>query len=264
MVRRTVWLLAPVLALRVATLAQAPDAKTIIRLDPKGPTPGWGMSAGEQSKTHVYYRGTAKGTSAGVWESRSLVNDVHYKAESEFMYILEGAVTLVDKDGRQEQFKAGDAFLVPRGTEFAYKQPDKLRKFYVVFDRESPETPKPKPEGTPTFIGLESDGPKGAEWTTRGNTRMYRFYGNKDGATVGVWEATKLDDANFRHPTYAELMVFLSGAMTFTSADGHQEQLKGGDVAIVPKGIDVKMKADSVRLFFVSFDNDPPKASTAQ
>src|SRR5262249_7875127 len=159
----------------------------------------------------------SKGVSAGIWEARSLVNDIHRKNESEFMYLIEGTVTLVDKDGRQDVFKAGDAFLVPRGTEFAYKQPEKLRKYYVVFDRESPDAPKPAPEGKPTFIRLEIDGPNGAEWTTRGNTKMYRFYGDKEGATVGVWEATRLEDTSFRHPTYAELMIFLKGSMSLTT-----------------------------------------------
>ena len=52
--------------------------------------------------------------------------------------VKEGEVTLVDKDGRQEHFKAGDTLFVPRGTEFAWKQPAHFRKFYASFDRETP------------------------------------------------------------------------------------------------------------------------------
>jgi len=58
-------------------------------------------------------------------------------------------------------------------------------------------------------------------------------------------------------------MIFLSGSMSLTTPDGHAEVFKPGEVALIPKGIDVKMKADSVRIYFVSFDRDQAKPATA-
>jgi uncharacterized cupin superfamily protein len=259
--KRLTWLVCTALAACVVVAAQAPQKKTIVRLSPQGPAPSWGVSATEPTKTHFYYRVDApKRVSAGIWEAASLVNDIHPKTDSEFMHLLEGSVVMIDKDGRQETFKAGDTAFVPRGTQFAWKQTGKLRKFFATFDRETPQSPAP--EGKPTFMKLEPDGPKGAQWTTRENTRMYRYYSDKDGATVGVWEATNLDDPKFRAFTYAEMMVFLTGAMTMTTADGQQEVFKAGEVALIPKGLDVKLKADNVRIYFVTFDRDPPKAGT--
>ncbi len=53
---------------------------------------------------------------------------------TEFMYILEGSVTLEDKDGREDTFKAGDAVIVPRGVPVKWKQSQYIKKYWVIYD----------------------------------------------------------------------------------------------------------------------------------
>ena len=48
-------------------------------------------------------------------------------------------MTLVDESGREETFEAGDAVFVPRGVTHFWKQPEVLRKYWVIFDEGAPD-----------------------------------------------------------------------------------------------------------------------------
>jgi uncharacterized cupin superfamily protein len=45
-----------------------------------------------------------------------------------------------DGAGHSEPFKAGDCFVVPKGTSFTGHMPEITRKFYVIFDAKTAET----------------------------------------------------------------------------------------------------------------------------
>jgi len=180
---------------------------------------------------------------------------------TEFIYILEGAVTLADKSGREETFKVGDAVLIPRGTEFQWKKTDNLKEYWVIFDREAPGTPAP--QGTPTFFKLDRNGPPGKGLAGTGRTKEHEYYSGADGSSVGVWETQPHTSPNFHKTKYAELMLFLSGNVTLTTPDGQTEKFKAGEVAFVPKGIEYKWSSDTTRKYWVIFDNDPPTKSSA-
>ncbi|HEY7818450.1 MAG TPA: cupin domain-containing protein [Vicinamibacteria bacterium] len=226
------------------------DAPTsIIRFSPQGP-PGVGLKGDEKSREHVYYTSAQDDqVQAGVWEAAPNTFGPHKAAYSEFMYLLEGSVTLVDKSGREETFRAGDAVLVPRGTEFTWKQTEKVRKYWVIFDRtgEAPKT-------APTFIRVEADGPAPKGLSGEGRTKYHTYYETPDEKqSVGVWE-TKPHTGEL-HPTkYAELMVFLKGNVSLVDKNGREEKFQAGDVALVPKGIEYQWKGDTVRKFWVIFD----------
>ena len=64
---------------------------------------------------------------------------------SEFVYVLEGSVTLEDKSGRKDTFKAGDAFIIPRGMSVKWIQPEHLKEFWLYFDP-APEAETGEPE----------------------------------------------------------------------------------------------------------------------
>ncbi len=45
-----------------------------------------------------------------------------------------------DGVGHSETFKAGDCFVVPKGTSFTWHIPETTRKYYVIFDAKTAET----------------------------------------------------------------------------------------------------------------------------
>jgi uncharacterized cupin superfamily protein len=231
----------------------------ILRFEPNGPG-GAGLKGNDRdsSKIYHYYKSKAdERVAAGIWSSPDFSGRMRKVDSTEFIYILEGAVTLLDKSGREETFKAGDAVLIPRGTEFQWKKSDKLKEYWVIFDRDVAGTPAP--QGTPTFFRLDRDGAPGKGLTGSGRTKSYQYYKGADGSSVGVWETQPHTSPNFHQTKYAELMVFLSGNVTLTTPAGQTEKFKAGDVALVPKGIDYKWSSDTTRKFWVIFDNEPPE-----
>ena len=235
----------------------------IVRFEPNGPG-GVGLKGNDRdtTKIHHYYKSQAdERVAAGVWASADFSGRMRKVTSTEFIYILEGAVTLLDKSGREETFKVGDAVLIPRGTEFQWKKSDNLKEYWVIFDREAPGTPAP--QGTPTFFKLDRNGPAGKGLAGTGRTKEHEYYKGADRSSVGVWETQPHTSANFHKTKYAELMVFLSGNVTLTTPDGQTEKFKAGDVALVPKGIEYKWSSDTTRKYWVIFDNDPPAKSSA-
>lgn len=238
----------------VTTLVGAADAPTIVRFDPDGP-PGIGLKANGRAQGHVYLRSTDD-QRAGVWRADPATSGPHKTTYSEFMYLLEGSVTLIDQDGRQETFKAGDALLVPRGTEYTWKQTEPLRKYYVIFDREPEGGARPTSTEKVTFMRLEPDGPATKGLTGEGRTKSHRYYAGREKSSVGVWETAPHTAADFHTTKYAELMVFLKGSGSLIMPDGREQAFKAGDVVLVPKNVQYKWKSETVRKYWVVFDNE--------
>jgi len=46
-------------------------------------------------------------------------------------------VVITDGAGNAETFKAGDAFVVPKGTPCTWHFPETTRKYYVIFDTDA-------------------------------------------------------------------------------------------------------------------------------
>jgi uncharacterized cupin superfamily protein len=185
---------------------------------------------------------------------------MHTATSTEFIYLLEGTITLLHKNGVEEVFKAGDALVVPRGTEFQWKRSDNVREFWAIFEREDGPGTLPPSRGTPAFFKLSRDGPEGAGLKGSGRTREHEYYSGADGSSVGVWETAPHASANFHKTTYTELMVFLSGHTTLTTPDGQEERFNAGEAALVPKGIEYKWSSDTVRKFWVIFDKSAQTA----
>ena len=232
----------------------------IIRFSPDGP-PGVGMQGDDDERMHVYYEGVRSDRiTSGVWEAARLMSEPHMTTYSEFIYLLDGSLTLIDGDGRKETFHAGDAALIPRGMMLTWHQPERMRKYWVIFDHESAQsTSAPAPESAPTFIRLDPDGPAGVGLTGEGRTTSHQYYAGNSRSSVGVWETTPHEGADFNTTRYAELMIFLKGTATLVEPGGEQS-FGPGDVALVPRGVEYKWKSDTVRKYWVVFDNDPRPA----
>lgn len=252
---RTAWL-STTAALAVAAAAAIAAADSgIVTFRPDGPA-GVGLTANGRTQSHSYFRSPGN-ERTGVWRAEPATTGPHTPKYTEFMYLLEGAVTLVDSDGQRETFKAGDAVLVPRGTTYTWEQREPLRKYYAIFDLE-PEGGAPAAKTS--WVRLSADGPASTGLTGDGRTRSHRYFAGGGKSSVGVWETAPHAAADFHTTKYAELMVFLSGSGTLHTPDGGSQPFAASDVLFVPRGAAYKWQSDRVRKFWVIFDN--PAAAT--
>lgn len=246
-------------ALALAALPGAQTQPRIQRWAPGGPE-GVAWEGRGTSKTHYYYRSLLnKNVAGGLWTSPDFSGQMRRATSTEFIYLLEGAITLLDKSGREEVFRAGEALVIPRGAEFQWKKSDNVREYWVIFEREDGPATLPATSGTPTFFRLSPDGPAGKGLTGSGRTKEHQYYAGADGSSVGVWETAPHTSAGFHKTAYTELMVFLKGNVTLTTPQSQDERFKAGEVALVPKGIEYKWSGDTVRKFWVIFDKDVAK-----
>ena len=70
---------------------------------------------------------------SGIWESSPGKWRVSY-AENEFCGILSGRVVLTGADGKAQEFKTGDAFVIPAGFEGTWETIEPCRKWYAIFE----------------------------------------------------------------------------------------------------------------------------------
>jgi len=82
---------------------------------------------------HIYFQKDEPGVRAGIWRSSPYTEFYEDYPCSEFMYLLEGSVTLENEDF-SETYTKGDAFLVPKGFRGYWKQTEPMLKYYVMID----------------------------------------------------------------------------------------------------------------------------------
>jgi uncharacterized cupin superfamily protein len=235
------------------TAAVAETHESFIRLHPQGP-PGVGMKGDDKEKEHVYYASPANGLiSAGVWEAAPHTVDPVTPKYSEFMYYLEGSVTLVDAQGRKDTFKAGEAALVPRGVEYTWQQTEPIRKYWVIFD----VTPIEGEQRPSTFIRFDPNVELKGEG--RGKEHMY-YAANEEKINAGVWEAPPQASppADFFTPKSSEFVYILEGSVTLEDKSGRKDTFKAGDAFIIPRGVSVKwIQPEYVKEYWLYFDSAP-------
>jgi len=236
--------------------SEAPDqgVKKLVRLLPGGP-PDTGLAGEGSEREHVYYQVEGSDmVSAGVWEADPYESGPDTPGYSEFMYLIDGSVTLVDASGREETFEAGDAMFIPRGVTHHWKQSEVLRKYWVIFDEGSPDDASDR-SSADSFVRFEPHGPSG-KLEGEGRTREHMYYAARgEKLSAGVWEADPSSSEKFHSPDYTELMCLLEGSVTIVDEAGHEELVEAGDVVLVPKGMRYQWKQEEpVRKYWVIFD----------
>ncbi len=104
--------------------------------DPVAGMSAWGpvkddvVEGDPQERQHLVQNAPRPGggvSRAGVWEAT--LED--YGCD-EFCVLLEGSVTMIDDDGHEETFRAGNSFLIPKGFTGYWKQSEKKKKFFMT------------------------------------------------------------------------------------------------------------------------------------
>jgi len=243
----------------------------IMRMEPNGPAgvgmtewdtiPPEALTAGTPVQRGFVYHDDAKnGLTAGVWDCTPMTAKPGPYEVNEFMVVLEGAVTIVDQHGGEETIRAGEAFVIPKGMPSTWRQPEYIRKFYVIFDDASglaPEDPsalrviRPRPDDglaeieVDTSIGFVGDAP-----TQHAQCYFTDMTGQM---TVGQWQSTPFERAPGPFPRH-ELMHLLEGSVTLTDGDGVEHHFSAGDTLFVPRGAVCGWKSsETVRKFYCIF-----------
>jgi len=188
----------------------------------------------------LYLDDKATGLSAGVWDCTPMTSKLAPYDVNEFMYVLDGSVTIVHEDGTENTIRAGQSFIIPKGTPCIWKQTEYIRKFFVIFDDPSGEMadadklhvilPEPKGELSPAPVADPSIFSGAVP-----EQREHVWFEDPTGQmTVGVWESTPFtkEPGPFNR---CELMLVLDGEMTLTGDNG-THTFRPGEAAVVPKG----------------------------
>ncbi len=244
----------------------------IERMEPHGPDDtglvDWGpIEPGEiengtpVQRGHLYLNDEDAGLMIGVWDCTAYTSVMGPYPVNEFMFVLEGSVTMVLSDGCEETISAGQAFIIPKGLVCQWKQPGYIRKYFVIFDDSSGtavQDPsslgiiRPRADGSVTEIDNTNAGPLFISQVPKQG--IHQYYIDPTGQlAAGLWESEpcERDDIPFdRH----ELMCILEGSVTLSDGSGEDKVIRAGEAAFVPLGTSRKWKSDEfVRKFFCIF-----------
>lgn len=255
------------------------DPRTV-RMEPHGPE-GTGLETWEQispddliegtpvQRGHLYYTDADRGLEIGVWDCTPMTTKFEPYPVSEFMYVLEGSVTMVYEDGSEDTISAGESFIIPKGMPCSWKQTEYIRKFFVIFDDPSgavADNPqalrviKPIPTGPAEGMAPYDAGDPADYMSDIPEMTAHAYFTDPTGQMIaGVWEAGPFE----RHTgpiNRCELMIPVEGSMTL-KGDGEEIEFKTGEAAFVPIGAPYGWKSTGkVRKIFCAFI---PKAAAA-
>lgn len=232
------------------------NQQKVIRLEANGPAetglekmqldPAEFQSELPEQHLHVYYEDEDLGLSVGVWTTTSMQEAFGPYPGDEFMWVLEGQVSMVDADEKAILVKPGETFCIRNAIPISWKQAGFLRKFYMTYDNPRAEKPEiasaddgvrvlnevaleaglTKLESTDPFV-IESGTP-----LQRDNVLFTNDAGNM---FVGMWDSTAFESEMKAFPCY-EMVQLLEGEITITEANGQVHLFKAGDMFFIPKG----------------------------
>ena len=80
---------------------------------------------------HIYYQNDSSQVQAGIWRSSPYTEFYEEYPCDEFMYIIEGSVTIEARNFK-ETYNKEEAFLLPKGFQGYWKQEEPMLKYYVI------------------------------------------------------------------------------------------------------------------------------------
>ena len=219
------------------------------------------LSAGNPIQRAREYFQTSEGAiTSGFWDCTAFETHLAPYSVNEFMILLEGSVFIIDANGTQYDFHAGQSFVIPKGLNCIWKQTGLVRKFYVIFDDPSAATAADQQSIKPILINhdmaLEGmTGLKAEDFVGELPTMSIRLaYQDPTGQfDVGVWESAAMT----RVPATigrSELMHILQGSGEIVNGDGIRFAFNAGDTFMVPIGMGYQWDSkELVKKIFCSF-----------
>ena len=69
---------------------------------------------------------------AGLWEARAYSEKLEDYPYDEIVFVVAGSICIVDDEGKEERFEAGDCFFLQRGFNGYWKQEQDLKIFHMT------------------------------------------------------------------------------------------------------------------------------------
>jgi uncharacterized cupin superfamily protein len=238
-----------------------PDDGGLTEWDPIDPG---GLEAGAPlQRGHIYHEEATFGYLAGVWDCTPMTENFGPYPVHEFMFLLEGSVTMVLADGIEITVNAGQPFLIPKGLPCQWKQLGYVRKYFMIFENPTAQAVEdvssqsiilPHPSGPPGGMAkIEIDDPSGyiGDLPTQHN---HTYFEDPSAQFIaGVRDSTPYECSATQF-SRNELIYLLEGALTLTDDAGQAHHFVAGDAVYVPKGTVCGWKSTGyVRMFYSIF-----------
>jgi hypothetical protein len=225
-----------------------------------GAYPPESLQSGEPVQTGHTYLDTGGGKFySGVWDCTPHEMVPGPYDVDEFMLVLEGSIIIEHESGKTDRFRAGESFIIPRGTPCTWKQDEYALKYFAIHD--DPEIPLQADSGLqPIRVEPNAELPA----VTQHDPRMYEsevpemgllaLYRDPSGRFLsGVWDCSPMKRVAATIER-SELMHILEGSGSITNADGVVFNFRAGDTFMVPVGMGYQWQNDEyVKKIFCSY-----------
>lgn len=248
------------------------DGPGVVKFEPHGPE-GSGLvewdpidpdeleSGTPLQRGHIYHEVEGAGYMAGVWDCTAMTSKFSPYPVHEFMFLLEGSVTLVLEDGNQVTVNAGESFVIPKGLPCQWVQPGYVRKFFLIFEDPGAapgdnvsEQGVILPDAGGQLSPMEIPDPSVYIGTQPELTNHTSFDDPSGQMHVGVWATTASDRNPVTFPRN-ELMCLLEGSVCLTGGDGVAQTIRAGEAVYVSKGTQMRWQnSDPVRKIYAIYD----------
>lgn len=215
------------------------------------------VSGSRKQNGLILFEDKAHGLSAGVWEQGANETRWFDWPVNEFMTVLEGEV-VIEEEGRATSVKAGESFILPKGTRCRWTQPVPVKKFFVIHEDASGLVNQgplraikidPKVEAA-----LSTPPPPAMLHSPVPVQHTHDYFTDATGQlNIGVWDTTGYHRKLIDFPRH-ELMHLLEGSVEFENDLGMRQRFTAGDTFFVPMGTPNSWKSEgNLRKIFVIF-----------
>ena len=218
------------------------------------------LHSGAPIQTGHTYHDTANGVfTCGVWDCTPYEQLSAPYSVDELMVVLEGSIVIEHESGQVDRFRAGDSFILPRGTPCIWRQDEYVRKFWAIHDNPQAITEsdsslgaiRVNPDAALPAVTEHDPAMYESEVPEMGLLNLYQDPGGK--LLAGVWECSPMKRVAGRIER-SELMHILEGSGSITNADGIVFNFQAGDTFLVPVGMGYQWQNDEyVKKVFCSY-----------
>jgi len=247
------------------------DNLRVIRLQADGPE-GIGLEKMEldpadfqaelpEQHIHVYYEDADIGLSVGVWTTTTMQEAFGPYPGDEFMWVLEGQVSMVDADEKETRVRAGETFCIRNAIPISWKQVGFLRKFFMTYA--DPRAAVPEIASADGGVQVLDADAMAVGMTPMETTEPLVIVGEKplqhdnilftndaENYYAGMWDSSAFDSQMKPFPWH-EMVQLLEGEVLITEADGSSHRFTAGDAFFIPMGTVCKWQANAyVKKFY--------------